>query len=99
MAGMLTDFFRSMMGQPDQTQGVPFNQLAPPIAPEQQRFAQTDNLSPAEQYLAKQRMLQMRGQTNIRTINPGVTWGGHDKNAIQPNDVMSNGPRWIIDNI
>jgi hypothetical protein len=23
-------------------------------------------------------------------INPGMTWGGKDKNAIQPNDVMSS---------
>lgn len=26
----------------------------------------------------------------MREINPGVTWGGRDKNAIQPNDVMQS---------
>ena len=60
------------------------------VAPEQQRFAQTDNLSPMEQYLAKQRMLQMRDQTDIRTIDPGRTWGGMDKNNFDADQVMGD---------
>lgn len=26
----------------------------------------------------------------MREINPGMTWGGRDRNAIQPNDVMQS---------
>ena len=87
MAG-LADFFKSLMGQ--QQSGIPFNQLVSGVAPEQQRFAQTDNLSPLEQFLAKQRMLQMRDQTDIRTIDPGKLWGGLDKNNLDAEQNMSD---------
>jgi hypothetical protein len=26
--------------------------------------------------------------STMREINPGLTWGGRDRNAVQPNDVM-----------
>lgn len=92
MAGSIADYFMSLMGQNSATSGAPFSQLvsgnAP--APQTQQIAQTDNLSPLEQYLAKQRMLQMRMATKIRTADPGKTFYGLDKNAIDPNDVMRN---------
>lgn len=88
MAGQLADFFKSLMS--NQSPGVPFSQLVSDSAPTPmpQQFAQTDSLSPLEQYLAKQRMLKMRGDASIQTIDPGRTWNGYGKNAEMPEDVM-----------
>lgn len=56
----------------------------------QQQIAQTDNLSPLEQYIARQKMLQARGQTSISTIDPGQSWGGLDKNNLDADGYMSD---------
>lgn len=87
------DFFRALMNQPNVGgTASPFTQLVSDgigqPQPMQQQFAQTDNISPLEQYLAHQRMLQRRGEATIQTIDPGRTWNGYDKNAIMPDDVM-----------
>lgn len=55
-----------------------------------QRPRMNDQLSAEDQFLAYQRMLAQRGATGINTIDPGMTWNGFDKLAIQPDDIMSD---------
>lgn len=50
----------------------------------------SDRLSPQDEYLAYQKMLAQQAMTGIPTIDPGLTWGGMDKNAMQPNDVSQS---------
>lgn len=83
----LVDFFQSLMGQ---QQAIPFNQLVSDRKPAPQQFAEQDSLSPLEQFLARQRMLKMRDQTNIRTLDPGQLWGGFDKNNLNSDEFMSD---------
>jgi hypothetical protein len=84
-----TNFLAALNGQ--QQNGVPFSQLAPGHpAPQQQQFSDQDGLSPEEQQLARLRMLQMRDQTAIPTMDPGQSWGGLDANNFHPDDVMSD---------
>jgi hypothetical protein len=44
-------------------------------------------LSLLPQMFEKQRQ-DMTPKTIDREINPGITWGGKDRNAIMPNDLM-----------
>jgi len=61
--------------------------------------AGNDQMSPFEQLYNYQMMMKKRAQTGIPTIDPGTTWGGMDKNNIQPGDVMSNGKSFQLENI
>lgn len=79
------DFYRALSNQPVSSGSAPFSQLGAP-----------DNLSGADQYALHQKMLQDRANATIQTIDPGTSWGGLDKNAIDPQDVMStNGAPWL----
>lgn len=49
-----------------------------------------DQLSPSDRAALYQQMLNERGLSTIQTIDPGVSWGGMDRNAIQPADVMGD---------
>ena len=50
-----------------------------------------DQQSATDQALAYRQMLQRRSDAKMRTVDPGTTWGGMDKNAMQPDDVQSYG--------
>lgn len=80
------DFYRALSSQPVSSGAKPFSQLG----------LTNDNLSDEEQYLLHQKMLQDRTDATIRTMDPGKTWGGRDKNNFDPQDLMDdNASRWL----
>lgn len=51
--------------------------------------------------MREKQALQGENLSTMREINPGASWGGRDRNAVQPDDVMKNyfyGPP-SVDNI
>ena len=40
--------------------------------------------------MREKQIQQGEALSTMREINPGMTWGGRDRNAIQPNDIMQS---------
>ena len=54
------------------------------------RRSTVDELSALDQLLGRKQFAERQNQTGIMTIDPGTTWNGYDKNAMQPDDLMSD---------
>ncbi len=54
------------------------------------RRSTVDELSALDQLLGRKKFAERQNETGIMTIDPGITWNGYDKNAIRPDDLMSD---------
>lgn len=77
----MPDYYQALMAAMPQQQQSP-----QPLWDGIDQAAQVPNGDLLAMMRAKQ--AQQKDRLYMRELNPGVTWGGRDKNAIQPDDVM-----------
>ena len=86
---------------PDFSYQALINALAPQFqspTPLVDGLAQPPGLTPLQMMQAKQFQDRL-SNTGPRDINPGVTWNGQDRNAVQPNDVITSRTFGVPENI